>query len=91
MTKQEIVSAVAEAADINKSQAEKALGSVLSSISESLSKGNSVSFAGFGAFNVKRRAARAGRNPQTGAVIQIAAANAVSFKPSSVLKKMVNS
>lgn len=69
--------------------AEAALSAVLSSISEATRKGEKVQLVGFGTFEMKTRAARTGRNPQTGAVMKIAASTTLAFKPSSVFKTVV--
>ncbi|MFC1650667.1 HU family DNA-binding protein [Candidatus Latescibacterota bacterium] len=89
MTKEEIISQAAEDADITKAAASKALASILSSIEGALSKGDKVSLVGFGTFSVSHRAARAGRNPATGATIQIKAANVPKFKAGKKLKEAV--
>ncbi|RLA04041.1 MAG: DNA-binding protein HU, partial [Gammaproteobacteria bacterium] len=77
-------------ADISKASAGRALDSMLSSITGALSNGDSVSLVGFGTFSVKERAARTGRNPQTGATIQIKAATVPGFKAGKALKEAVN-
>ncbi len=91
MNKQELIDAVAESADLPKASATRAIDAVIESITSALQKGDSVSLVGFGSFNVKSRPARVGRNPQTGAAINIAAANVPSFKPGKALKDSVNS
>jgi DNA-binding protein HU-beta len=90
VNKSELIDAVAEGADIPKASAGRALESVITAITESLQKGNSVSLVGFGTFSVKHRSARTGRNPQTGAEMQIAATNVPNFKPGKLLKDAVN-
>ncbi len=90
MNKTELTDAVAEAAGLTKADAAKALDAVLSSISGTLASGEQVSLIGFGTFLVRDRAARTGRNPQTGAEIQIAAAKVPAFKPGKALKDAVN-
>ena len=90
MNKTELTDAVAEAAEITKADAARALDAVLNSISETLAKGEQVSLIGFGTFLVRERAARTGRNPQTGAEIKIAAAKVPAFKPGKALKDAVN-
>ncbi|MEM6820125.1 MAG: HU family DNA-binding protein [Pseudomonadota bacterium] len=90
MNKGDLIDAVASAADISKADAGKAVDAVLESITGSLKKGDSVSLVGFGTFSVKHRAARMGRNPQTGAEIPIAASNVPSFKAGKALKDAVN-
>ncbi len=90
MNKTELTDAVAESAGITKADAARALDAVLNSISDSLAKGEQVSLIGFGTFLVRERAARTGRNPQTGAEIKIAAAKVPAFKPGKALKDAVN-
>ena len=89
MTKEEIIAKAADDADITKAAASKALGSILGSIEGALAKGDKVSLVGFGTFSVSHRAARAGRNPATGATIQIASANVPKFKAGKKLKEAV--
>ena len=91
MNKSELIDAIAAAADLPKASAGRALDAVVDSITESLKKGDPVALVGFGTFAVKHRAARAGRNPQTGATIQIKAANVPGFKAGKALKEAVNS
>lgn len=90
MNKTELVEQIAQTADLSKTQADAALGALLDSITGALKEGDSVSLVGFGSFNVKPRAARNGRNPQTGATIKIAACNVPGFKPGKALKDAVN-
>ncbi|MCB1669064.1 MAG: HU family DNA-binding protein [Porticoccaceae bacterium] len=90
MNKSELVDAIAEEADISKASAGRALDAAIDAITGSLKKGDAVSLVGFGTFSVKHRAARQGRNPQTGATIQISAANVPSFKAGKALKDAVN-
>lgn len=90
MNKSELIDAIAAAADLPKASATRALDAVVDSITDSLQKGDSVALVGFGTFAVKHRAARAGRNPQTGATIQIKAANVPGFKAGKALKGAVN-
>jgi DNA-binding protein HU-beta len=89
--KADLVEHMAEAADISKAAASRALNSLVEGITLSLQQGKSVSILGFGNFTVKARAARVGRNPKTGEPIQIAAANIPSFKAGKGLKDAVNS
>ena len=91
MNKTDLLDAIASAADLSKADAGRALDAVVDSITDSLKKGDPVSLVGFGTFQVKPRAAREGRNPQTGATIQIAASNQPSFKAGKALKDAVNS
>ncbi|MCF7983053.1 MAG: HU family DNA-binding protein [Thiohalocapsa sp.] len=89
MNKSEIIDAMAEAADIPKGAAARALDAFTDSIAVALKQGDSVSIIGFGTFLVKERAARTGRNPQTGAVIEIAASKTPSFKAGKALKESI--
>lgn len=90
MSKKVIVEAVAREAGMTQAAADKVVSSVLEAVSAELAKGEKVSFPGFGTFEVRERAARTGRNPQTGAEIQIAASKSVGFKQGSKLKDRVN-
>jgi len=90
MNKTELTDAVAEATGLTKADAARSLEAVLSSITAALAKGEQVGVVGFGTFLVRDRAARTGRNPQTGAEIQIAAAKVPAFKPGKALKDAVN-
>ena len=90
MNKADLIDAVAESADISKAAATRCVDTVFDSITASLAKGDSVTIVGFGTFSVKARAARTGRNPQTGATIQIAASNLPGFKAGKALKDAVN-
>lgn len=90
MNKSELIDAVAEAAGLTKADSSRALDAVIGSISGAMSKGEQVSILGFGTFLVRHRNARIGRNPQTGAEIQIKAANVPAFKPGKALKNAVN-
>jgi len=90
VNKAELVDAIADTADISKAAATRALDALLGSVTTALKKGDQVSLVGFGTFQVKDRAARTGRNPQTGAPIEIAAARVPSFKPGKALKDAVN-
>lgn len=89
MNKTELVNSVSEKAEITKKDAEKAVNAVFASISEAMSEGDKVQLVGFGTFEVKVRAARTGRNPQTGAAIEITAAKVPVFKAGKVLKDAV--
>ncbi len=90
MNKSELVDAIASGADISKASAGRALDTMVDTITESLKKGDPVALVGFGTFSVKDRAARQGRNPQTGATIQIPAARVPGFKAGKGLKDAVN-
>lgn len=89
MTKQEIVAQMAADANISKKAAEDALNSFIGSVKGSLGKGESVSLVGFGTFGISKRAARKGRNPQTGATIDIPARTVPTFKAGKGLKEAV--
>ncbi|MEJ2532604.1 MAG: HU family DNA-binding protein [Halioglobus sp.] len=91
MNKTELIDAIAATADLPKASAGRALDAVVDSITDALTKGDQVSLVGFGTFSVKHRGARSGRNPQTGATIEIAASNVPSFKAGKALKDAVNS
>lgn len=89
MTKKELVAKAAQDAGIPKAKSEKVLESVLGSITGALAKGNKVTLVGFGTFSISNRAARKGRNPATGATIQISAAKVPKFKAGKKLKNAV--
>ena len=90
VNKSELIEAITAEADLSKAAAGRALDAVIGAVTGALKDGESVSLVGFGTFSVKARAARTGRNPQTGAAIQIAAANIPSFKAGKALKDAVN-
>jgi len=90
MNKSELIDAMAADAGISKASAKKALECMMGSVSSTLKAGGRVSLVGFGSWSVSRRAARDGRNPQTGATIKIAAKNVVKFKAGSDLSGSVN-
>lgn len=90
MNKAQLVEKIAADAEISKAAAVRALDAFTGAVSTSLKDGNSVALVGFGTFSVKARAARTGRNPQTGEEIQIAAANIPTFKAGKGLKDSVN-
>ncbi len=90
MTKAEIVDQIATDADISKAAAGRALDSTLESITKTLTRGDTVTLVGFGTFTVSKRAARKGRNPQTGAEISIPASKVPRFKPGKGLKDTIN-
>ena len=90
MNKSELVDSIAAHADIPKAVAGRALDAMIESICGALKEGDQVALVGFGTFLVKERAARTGRNPQTGEPIQIKAAKVPSFKPGKALKDAVN-
>ena len=89
MTKAELVEAVAKSAGLTKAAAEKAVGAFISTVGGALKKGDRVTLVGFGSFEVARRKARTGRNPQTGKEIKIAAAKVPKFRPGKALKDAV--
>jgi len=90
MNKSDLIDGMAEDAGITKAAAKKALESFLGNVEGSLKKGDRVSLVGFGSWSISNRAAREGRNPQTGKTIQIAAKNVVKFKAGSELSGSVN-
>lgn len=90
MNKTELINKIAEKTDLTKKDSEKALNAFIETVKETLKSGNDLQLIGFGSFQIKQRAAREGLNPQTGEVIQIAAANVPSFKAGKDLKKAVN-
>jgi DNA-binding protein HU-beta len=91
MNKSDLISAIAEKSGLTKVDAAKALDATTSSITNTLSNGGSVIITGFGSFLVRDRAARSGRNPQTGAAIKIKASKSPAFKAGKLLKESVNS
>ena len=90
MKKAELVEAIATKAGLTKADANRALEATFEVITKALKKGERVPVAGFGTFNVTKRKAREGRNPQTGATVKIPARKAVTFKAGSALKDAVN-
>ena len=90
MNKTELIAAVAEKSGLSKKDAAAAVESVIAAVSDSLVKGEKVQLVGFGTFEVKERAARTGKNPQTGAVVEIPASKAPAFKAGKALKDAVN-
>ena len=90
MNKTELVVSIAEKAAISKKDAEKALSAFLDTVAEELKKGEKIQLVGFGTFEVSERAARTGRNPQSGEEMQIPASKAPKFKAGKALKDMVN-
>jgi DNA-binding protein HU-beta len=90
VNKSELIDAIAESADLSKASAGRALDAAVEAITGALKSDDSVSLVGFGTFSIKARAARTGRNPQTGAPIEIAAANIPSFKAGKALKDACN-
>jgi DNA-binding protein HU-beta len=90
MNKSELVEQIAQSAELTKADAEKALNATTDAITAELKNGGSLSLVGFGTFQVKDRAERSGRNPQTGASITIPASKMPGFKPGKGLKEAVN-
>ena len=90
MNKTELVAAMADAAEISKKDEEKALKAFTDVVADELKKGGKVQLVGFGTFEVSERAAREGRNPQSGEVMKIAASKAPKFKAGKALKDMLN-
>ena len=90
MNKSELIEKMAQSADMTKADAERALNSLVSTVTEELANGGDVSLVGFGTFKVNERAARTGRNPQTGEAIQIAAAKVHALKAGKAIKDAVN-
>lgn len=89
-TKAEMIDAVAGAADVSKADAERTLGAFFEYVVTQTKSGDSVAFPGFGKFSTTERAARTGRNPQTGEPVQIKASTAMKFTASSALKAALN-
>lgn len=90
-TKAELIDAVAEAAGVSKADAERTLGAFFDHVVKSTKGGEKVAWPGFGSFSTTKRGARTGRNPQTGAPVQIKASTAMKFTASSTLKSALNS
>jgi DNA-binding protein HU-beta len=89
VNKTELINEVAEAAELSKKDATKAVDAVFTAIQNALASGDKVQLIGFGNFEVRERAARKGRNPQTGEEIEIAASKVPAFKPGKALKDAV--
>ncbi len=90
MNKNELISSIANASGLTKTDSAKALDAFLSSVTYSLKKGNDVRLVGFGTFSVAKRAATTGRNPRTGATIKIPARKQAKFKAGKALQDSVN-
>ncbi len=90
MNKSELVDAMASHSGLSKADSKRALDSLTTSVEGALKKGDKVSLVGFGSFSISKRAARTGRNPQTGKEIKIAAKNVVKFKAGADLSGKVN-
>lgn len=90
MNKHELVSAIAQNAELSKKDADKALSAAIEAITKALAEGDKVQVVGFGTFEVRERAARTGKNPRTGEMIKIAASKVPAFKAGKALKDVVN-
>ncbi len=90
MNKAELIEEMAEEANLSKVDAKKALEALTNAATKALKKGDKVALIGFGTWSVSKRAARTGRNPQTGATINIAAKKVVKFKAGTALSNTVN-
>jgi len=90
MNKAELIDAMANDANLSKADAKRALESLTGNVTKALKKGDKVALIGFGTFSISARAARTGRNPQTGATIQIKAKKVAKFKAGAALAKAVN-
>ena len=90
MNKAELVAAIADQAEISKKDAEKALKAFTDVVGDELKKGEKIQLVGFGTFEVAERAAREGRNPQSGEPMKIAASKAPKFKAGKALKDLIN-
>ena len=90
MNKSELIDAVADSAGLSKADATKAVDAFASTVTGALKKGDQVTLVGFGTFTVRERAARTGRNPRTGASINIPASKVPGFKAGKALKDSVN-
>jgi len=90
MNKAEFVASLADKAELSKADAGRALDAMVETIGKALKKGDTVTLVGFGTFSVRKRAARKGRNPQTGAEIKIKASKSPAFKAGKALKDAIN-
>jgi DNA-binding protein HU-beta len=90
VNKSELIEHIAEQADISKAAAARALEAVIGGVMDTLIKGDAVSLVGFGTFAVSKRAARSGRNPRTGATINVKASKVPKFRPGKALKDALN-
>ena len=90
MNKSQLIDKIADGADISKAATGRALDAFIDAVGEALKEGDQVALVGFGTFAVRERAARSGRNPQTGATIEIAAGKVPAFKAGKALKDAVN-
>lgn len=90
MRRSELAAFIADQADMPLADAERAIAAIFAEIGAALARGDSVSLVGFGTFERRQRAARRGKNPQTGASIEIAASNSVGFRPGKLLRELLN-
>ena len=90
MNRTELVEAMTKKADLSKKEADAALKALIDTVGAQLKKGDKIQLVGFGTFEVAKRAARTGKNPQTGEVIKIAASKSPKFKAGKALKDLVN-
>ncbi len=90
MNKTDLIDVVAASADLPKASAGRAVDAMVNAITKALKKNDEVTLVGFGTFSVRKRAARAGRNPRTGETIKIAASKVPAFKPGKAFKDAVN-
>lgn len=90
MNKADLIESIANSADLSKASAGRALDAAIESITKALKKGDTITLVGFGTFSVRKRKARMGRNPRTGAEIQIKASKVPGFKPGKALKDAIN-
>jgi DNA-binding protein HU-alpha len=90
MRKPDLAAYIANKADISSEKAQQVMAAILDQITLAVSRDDAVSLVGFGTFDKRHRAARAGKNPQTGAAIDIAASNTVGFKPGKALRDAIN-
>ena len=90
MTKAELVENVAKSANVSKADAERTIGAFCDLVVAGAKKGDKVAWPGFGSFSTSKRAARTGRNPQTGEPVKIAASTALRFSPSATVKSALN-
>ncbi len=90
MNKHELISAIAQNAEISKKDAGNALAATINAISKALAEGDKIQIVGFGTFEIRERAARTGKNPRTGETIEIAASKVPAFKAGKALKEIVN-
>jgi DNA-binding protein HU-beta len=90
MTKAELIDAVASSAEVSKADAERTLGAFFDHVTAATQQGEKVAWPGFGSFSTTQRAAREGRNPQTGDTVKIAASTAMKFTASAALKAALN-